>query len=125
MYGRKRPDPMHFPEHSGEMAGNHRKLRGKWKQYSRRKLTGILRSFSRQIQPETRWKASGKNPTISKQETSPQKKLDTTVSGRETDSCSAPPMSKTYGRNRWVPMTVPLTFPVRYNMDHIPWLPAR
>jgi hypothetical protein len=34
-------------------------------------------------------------------------------------------MSKTYGRNRWVPMTVPLTFPVRYNMDHIPWLPAR
>jgi hypothetical protein len=90
MYGRKRPDPMHFPQHSGEMAGNHRKLRGKWKQYSRRKLTGILRSVSRQIQTETRWKAAGKNPTISKQETCPQKKLDTTVSGRKTDSCSAP-----------------------------------
>ncbi len=90
MYGRKRPDPTHFLEHSGEMAGNHRKLRGKWKQYSRRKLTGIFRSFSRLIQPETRWKAAGKNPTISKQETCPQKKLDTTVSGRKTDSCSAP-----------------------------------
>ena len=114
MYGRKRPDPMHFLEHSGEMAGNHRKLRGKWKQYSRRKLTEIFRSFSRQIQPETRWKAAGKNPTISKPETSRQiqtetrwkatgknptipkpetshqKKLDTTVSGRKTESCSAP-----------------------------------
>jgi hypothetical protein len=63
---------MHFPEHSGEMAGNHRKLRGKWKQYSRWKLTGIFRSFSRQIQPETRWKAAGKHPTISKPETSRQ-----------------------------------------------------
>jgi hypothetical protein len=104
---------MHFPEHSGEMAGNYRKLRGKWKQYSPRKLTGIFRPFSRQIQPETRWKAAGKNPTISKPETSlqiqpetrwkaagknstiskpetsHQKKLDTTVSGRKTNSCSA------------------------------------
>jgi hypothetical protein len=105
---------MHFPEHSGEIAGNPRKLRGKWKQYSQRKLTGTFRSFSSQIQPETRWKAAGKNPTISKPETSHQiqtetrwkatgkhpaisepetshqKKLDTTVSGRQTDWCSAP-----------------------------------
>jgi hypothetical protein len=34
----------------------------------------IFRSFSGQIQPETRWKAAGKTPAISKQEMSAQKK---------------------------------------------------
>ncbi len=58
MYGRKRPDPMHFPEHSGELAGNHRKLRGKWKQYSRRKPP----EFSGHFPSRSSRKRDGKRP---------------------------------------------------------------